>query len=209
MSSPAIPTAAKSISSDFETHLLTDGCVPSSSCSKQVNPFFSRAQVRCPICNMKFAASDIEQHADFCLLSHENPFIDITDADSPDAEIFNANDGPNEELYLNITGSNDETDVRKCIKQLIDSCPIPKNEPLCQFNVRRSSCFEDFLKFLKRSWNKGKKESRMIVSFMGEHGVDTGGPLREFFSCKCIQCFLCQIFPKGYTTVQILYIFNS
>ena len=51
-----------------------------------------------------------------------------------------------------------------------------------KFRVRRKRCFDDFIEKANKSWFKPSKE--VIVTFIGEASVDTGGPRREFFTCE-------------------------
>ena len=142
-----------------------------------LNKFFEKAKIRCPLCNQKFPASEIEQHADLCLINSEDPFVGIDEEDM----LYLGSDNDHDQ-YLNLTEGTDGKDARGLIQLLINSCNCPKSESVCNFHVRRSYAFDDAFKFFKRPWNKEKKEEKLVVTFVGEAGVDTGGPLREFFS---------------------------
>ena len=76
--------------------------------------------------------------------------------------------------------------MKEKIKDLIAGCRTPSQEYCCQIQVRRLHVFTDFKNFFNKKWNQKRKENKIVVTFVGEAGVDTGGPLRELFSCKCI-----------------------
>ena len=86
---------------------------------------------------------------------------------------------------MHLPGDNDVSvdtsdihDIRKRLKEMVNLMTAPKEEPLFRFNVRRSYVFADFLQVCSRKWNKPKKSSKMVVTFIGEAGIDTGGPLK-------------------------------
>ena len=146
-----------------------------------VNPqkTYYEAKVGCPICSEKFPVSKIEAHADVCLTNSQNPFM----MQDKYMNTYSDTDSDIDE-YIDAGVPSETKEIKMSVMELINSCTFPNNESICQLTVRRSSAFEDANKYFKRLWNKRKKELQLVVSFVGEAGIDTGGPLREFFSCR-------------------------
>ena len=149
---------------------------------KEFKPPTLARLVFCPVCNNSFPADVIEEHADICSETrYKSPFvvnlIDDDINDNSDEDISNTD-------YDYFQGDNtEEVDLKASVRKFITELR-PTNENENKINVRRMNAFADCQKFFSRSWNRNKKENKMIITFLGEAGVDTGGPLREFFSCE-------------------------
>ena len=151
------------------------------SCSKislqTSNNKISHSLVNCPVCNKSFSSEAIEVHVDLCIeKTSSNPFIVRND----DLVIFNSDDEV-EEIFLKHEGTLEKSQS-ELMKELINDCRQPNQLNICKLHVRRMHAFSDFMKFFSRNWNASKKEDMLAVTFIGEAGVDTGGPLKELFS---------------------------
>ena len=149
------------------------------SSSTRVKPVIEQPTIECPICRLKFQRDLIERHASTCKDNGDDGFsIIISDLD--DSE----DDDPNRTLSYDI--DEDDVPVEDILKKLLQ---IQISRGSCKFRIRRKKVWEDFLDYLKKPWFKLPR--KITITFLeGEGGIDKGGPMREFFSCKLCIFFL-------------------
>ena len=122
----------------------------------------------------------IEEHADACLASKQDPTI-VTIFDSDDSDSLDSIDDP--ELTTNL-------DVKELTRESICSAFDVDRQSKLQLKIRRRFCFDDFIKCFSKKWNANKKKCLYSVTFIGESGLDTGGVSREFYSGSCYNSYL-------------------
>ena len=141
----------------------------------------------CPLCNKKFALSEIEAHADSCLTRQQTPFITLQNSiEIPNFIIDDIDE--NENNYLNINNTQEistNTELVQSLKEKILTFQV--QDGTININVRRGHEFEDFSKYFKKTWNQSKIGKRIIFTYLGEAGVDTGGVSREVYTGKLSQ----------------------
>ena len=130
--------------------------------------------VSCPVCLQYFDVNDIEMHASQCA-DDKYPLILIEDEDSlgnvenKDLASTNSIQEPLELFSLDK------------LKTLISECKI-KEDTAIKLRVKRGCEFDSFLSKFQQKWVREKIGYNLIVQFVGEAGIDQGGPKREFFS---------------------------
>ena len=97
------------------------------------------AEIRCPVCNMKFSADEIEEHANACLEAQEK-------------NLFTCYVQFSKETAVEVIIDDEENDlVPGCLKQDELICKVKgvlagviQSDEIVTINVRRSFCFSDF-----------------------------------------------------------------
>ena len=147
----------------------------------------STAKVACPVCQVKIPCYEIETHADMCaekataLKSYAHLVEDITD-DQFLEEMENEMQQPSTD-QTQVASDMTVKEYRKAIKEELSTrFDMENNENMCHMSVRRLHAWKDYVSFFSKPWNKKKATWPIIVTFLGEAAVDTGGPRREFFS---------------------------
>eukprot|EP00112_Aurelia_sp_Birch-Aquarium-sp1_P022692 Seg6490.2 transcript_id=Seg6490.2/GoldUCD/mRNA.D3Y31 product="hypothetical protein" protein_id=Seg6490.2/GoldUCD/D3Y31 len=73
-------------------------------------------------------------------------------------------------------------EYRKAIKEEVavfaTKYNVDSNDNMCHMNIRRLHAWKDYVSFFQKPWNKKKAAWPIIVTFLGEAAVDTGGPRR-------------------------------
>lgn len=155
-------------------------------------------KVTCPICHSKVPSMEIEAHADRCAetaaasAEYANLISDITpypvlNANNDDEHMMDQHQRSLEfdATYTSIL-EGDVKNFKSVIKEDVSklSREIDETGCLCHLSIRRLQAWKDYVSFFKKPWNKYKASYPLIVTFLGEAAVDTGGPKREFFSGK-------------------------
>jgi hypothetical protein len=86
----------------------------------------------------------------------------------------------NNELPINndiLTPDNHKEKIKDAVYLLNKNVPDKQNK----YHIRRKTIFDDYVNTRERSkWMK--PENKIRVAFVGERGIDGGGPKREFLS---------------------------
>ena len=109
---------------------------------------------------------------------------DIVCHQEPSAIVIDDDDGiSNDELPL-LTPENHKSKIIDAVTKLNTLVPEQKN----RYHIRRKTVFDDYVNTRERSkWMK--PENKLKVSFIGEPGLDGGGPRREFLTgTYCTYC---------------------
>ena len=153
----------------------------------------SRNLVACPTCHNAFPASEIELHADACAEEKygsvdENQYNSLMESFDDIDEIENTshverptiNIDDNNELPINndiLTPDNHKEKIKDAVYLLNKNVPDKQNK----YHIRRKTISDDYVNTRERSkWMK--PENKIRVAFVGERGIDGGGPKREFLS---------------------------
>ena len=147
-------------SSDSSTNLSVNEREPSS----------SEHSIQCPTCFELFSVHSIAQHADACIdvwIGDVEYSQDDTDSDLPN---------PGLDVHEEVTSST--ASLMSVAQKLADDHIKKENQK--RLNVRRKHLWVDF----KQAHGKCKLDpsTPIRVVFLGEPGVDNGGPKREFFT---------------------------
>ena len=126
-------------------------------------------KVRCPVCAAFQPVEIIKEHAAFCA-EQKFPVILSSGEDFGDDD-----DG----LPMATQSKETSSFSIESVKQLLNGC-VPSKDSL-KLRVTRGSEFDSFVDRFSESWVQKKIGSDLVVHFVGEAGVDQGGPKREFF----------------------------
>ncbi len=159
----------------------------------------SEAKVSCPICHRLFGKTQIAQHADMCaetetgFPSYESAYDNLFD-DSNEIFNFDNEEALNPSTSVFDTAEDVSSSISTPATRMDDVKLIPLwsstlekasqtlTLPQSRVEIRRKVAWQDFLVLRKKPWFK--ITSSFNVRFVGEVGVDGGGPKREFFSGK-------------------------
>lgn len=172
-------TCQRTVKSTAVNQLVND-CQPTTSACPVT------ALMRCPVCNLKFPLSDIEEHADICATARSTPFLCIPDETYIESEQEELED---DVLRSQADMSRNVENKSKLKHELVRVIKSGASMDLTQhvtLTVRRGFTFRDFHNFFSKSWNKRKQNHPYTVTFIGEAGLDTGGVSREFYSGICL-----------------------
>ena len=140
-------------------------------------------KVECPLCYSLFSSDEIELHASICSGDdHDRPdFIDL--ALQVDGEADDAVDGCEDEVIKE--GPREEVAKTYTKEDLMAALELPLSQQRTagteSIRILRNSAWKDFTNYMQKPWKpSGFKNYR--VSFLGEIGIDAGGPKREFFT---------------------------
>ena len=182
--------------------ITTSGAAQPSTSNASSHSLSNQRKVRCPTCRYSFPPEDIEVHADGCAEEKfgsfdENKYnelmMDSFDANNhgdivchqePSAIVIDDDDGiSNDELPL-LTPENHKSKIIDAVTKLNTLVPEQKN----RYHIRRKTVFDDYVNTRERSkWME--PENKLKVSFIGEPGLDGGGPRREFLTgTYCTYC---------------------
>ena len=138
------------------------------------------------MCFKKFSVLFIEEHAADCSSKFDILYVNSADDEMEDGQI-DINDvtvpyGREEEEVKNAiqeehTDADTVTNDLRKILQLLGENSI---------NIQRRHAWTNFCSFLSKPWVAAKHKC-LVVTFIGEAAVDTGGPMRELFGCKFIR----------------------
>lgn len=160
----------------IQSHIHTDTkvatCIPSTS-----------SQEECPISHLYFDKDNLNEHANMCadrisMIAYNELMSGVSDEEVP---VFSATD---DEEFNPPELQNDRVSLKDVIKHL--SVNIDQELKENRIDVRRKSAWKDFCGIRNR--RKFSLNAKLKVRFIGEAAIDTGGPLREFFSGIC--CFV-------------------
>ena len=131
-------------------------------------------ELMCPVCGLKQPVDEIESHASECA---EQKYTQIIDEDDSDGEEI-----PPKHLDLIQHEENIEThdDLIERIQNALK--PVNFGKTSLKIRVRRNHCFMDFVQKFKNAWIRDRIGENLFIEYIGEVGVDEGGPKREFFS---------------------------
>lgn len=163
-----------------QSHMRTDTNLPTSIPS-------TSSQEECPICHLFFDKNSLNEHANMCadrisMTAYDELMSSVSDEEplysATDAQEFN---DPTEFQTVEVT-----------VKDAIKSLCVNIDEDLKEnrIDVRRKSAWKDFCAIRNR--RKFSLNAKLKIRFIGEAAIDTGGPLREFFSglLSLSVCFL-------------------
>ena len=155
----------------------------------------SRNFVSRPTCHNAFPPHEIELHADACA-EEKYGSVDENQYNSLMASFVDSNQYEDENMFE----APSVIDLDDASKSLNDDAIIPQNhkekikEAITRINylvpdtqnryhIRRKTIFNDYVSTRERSkWMK--PENKIKVTFVGESGIDVGGPKREFLTGK-------------------------
>ncbi|CAB4038980.1 PREDICTED: uncharacterized protein LOC107339408 isoform X2, partial [Paramuricea clavata] len=163
---------------------------PSTSATNE--PSCSRNLIACPTCHNAFPAGEIELHADACAEEkygsvNENQYNNIMEefddiyeientshVETPTINVYDNDEIPNDDI---LTPENHKQKIKDAIYRLNKLVPDKQNK----YHIRRKTIFDDYVNARVRSkWMQ--PENKIRVTFVGEKGIDGGGPKREFLS---------------------------
>ena len=185
------------VSSDSEDELLYEPFetamesreLPQQQCTQQqsaaATATVSQEVVTCPICEQKVPTTEIQVHANNCA----ELYSDIKDDDyativwDVTPEVIPEDSGSDYEVEVS-NECNMDGDIKKLRSTVQEDVSMLRKEEteFCHLNIRRLKAWRDYVSFFKKPWNKHKSNDEILVTFLGEAAVDTGGPRREFFS---------------------------
>ncbi|CAB3987907.1 G2 M phase-specific E3 ubiquitin- ligase-like [Paramuricea clavata] len=163
---------------------------PSTSATNE--PSCSRNLIACPTCHNAFPAGEIELHADACAEEkygsvNENQYNNIMEefddiyeientshVETPTINVYDNDEIPNDDI---LTPENHKQKIKDAVYRLNKLVPDKQNK----YHIRRKTIFDDYVNARVRSkWMQ--PENKIRVAFVGEKGIDGGGPKREFLS---------------------------
>ena len=143
--------------------------------TQNVNPGPSDANVeklvRCPVCSVFQDVKIIQEHAAACA---EEQFPNIVSSD----EDSDKDDLP-EVLHIH----KNTVFSLETLKDLLAGC-MPQEKEALKLRVTRGAEFDSFVDRFSEKWVQKKIGVNIVVHFVGEAGVDQGGPRKEFFTGK-------------------------
>ena len=141
--------------------------------------YFKRS-LDCPICFKTFPYDSIENHATLCASKFDTGF----DLIISDDELVELVDDELEDTFPYTDGEvvAPSVEIKDIVLDIKDVIMKLKGNNVKQrwLKIRRKKCWDDYINYLKKDWMKNCDD--YLVEFIGEAGVDTGGPKREFFS---------------------------
>ena len=141
--------------------------------------------IKCPTCRSAFPAEDIEAHADACAEEKfgsfgENEYElrkDLFDMNNHEPPTIISDDEISNEKMVVLTPENHKSKILEALTKLNTLVPEQHN----RYHIRRKTMFDDYVSARERcKWMK--PENKLKVSFIGEPGLDGGGPRREFLT---------------------------
>ena len=160
-------------------------CITSSKTNRTIYQCFYKknTMVECPLYFKKFSVLFIVEHAADC--SSKFDMLYVNSAHEVEDGKMDINDvtvpyGREEEEVDNVIQDNIEADtvtndLRKKLQLLGEHSS----------NIQRHAWI-DFCSFLSKPWVVAKQKC-LVVKFIGEVALDTGGPVRVPFACKFIR----------------------
>lgn len=157
----------------------------------------SEAKVSCPICHRLFGKTQIAQHADMCAetetgfpsyeSAYDNLFDDSNDLFrfdeeellNPASSVFDPKD-TTENIPSTSSTRMEDAKLIPLWSSTLEKAAQTLTLPQSRVEIRRKVAWQDFLALRKKPWFE--VTSSFNVKFVGELGVDGGGPKREFFS---------------------------
>ena len=146
-------------------------------------PFKPVRLIKCPLCFNGFEVATIEAHAAICkadVFDREDEidkiFLDFAD-DTEEAGF----EEHSESVELNKPPAFrpfTDSDLKDALNRIAESQREAGTE---RVTVRRSSVWKDFVDHMSKPWHPPGSRN-YTVTFLGEAGVDAGGPKREFFT---------------------------
>ena len=130
----------------------------------------------CPICKQQFAVSLIEDHAQSCA---EQKFDLIMYSSSSDEEDIGNKTLPYIDEHIEVSEQDAIIKRNEILENIIVTQKMANVEV---FKCRRACVWKDFISHRKKSWSH--VNNNLMVTFVKESAVDSGGPKREFFSGK-------------------------
>lgn len=144
----------------------------SSSTSHQQPP-----DVHCPICGKSFPQSFINYHANSCAEMQAQHQYNELMSDVIDSDLDLETD-----VFAEVPNSPKEIDNGESVHDLVKRVAnhVDAESKPNRIDVRRKFAWKDYLMCRRRQGFA--TNAKLRVRFVGEPAVDTGGPLREFFS---------------------------
>lgn len=175
--------------------ISTTKLLPKPSTSTANEPSCSRNVISCPTCHNAFPVSEIEQHADVCAEEKygsvdENQYNNLMESfddideientsnvETPTIYVDEDNEIPNDDIIAILGPDNHKEKINEAVYRLNKLVPDKQNK----YHIRRKTIFDDYVNTRVRcKWMK--PENKIRVAFVGEMGIDGGGPKREFLS---------------------------
>ena len=104
-----------------------------------------------------------------------NNYGDIVCHQEPSAIVIDDDDGISNDEFPLLTPENHKSKIIEAVTKLNTLVPEKNN----RYHIRRKTVFDDNVNTRERcKWMK--PENKLEVSFIGEPGLDRGGPRREF-----------------------------
>ena len=156
----------------------------SSSKTTSILSYFTSKKISCPICYQHFFPNVLEEHAGTCA---EEKYDNLIVYDIDDDMDIDPNLDPNETVPC--TESNQEVSKEESLLQgekVLEELKTQQNSGRMEvFKCRRQCAWLDFISHVKKPW--ANCHNNIVVTFLMESAVDTGGPKREFFAGICFK----------------------
>ena len=155
---------------------------------KSTSHFLPQSELKvCPIWFKRFPASDIECHAAACAIKFDqnldDSILEIYDSGETSEETLPYMVQCEEEKVKEVNPQQNPALLQKTLTELHGK---QKKSSHINLHIRRKYGWQDFINY-QDGKKPFKETANLIVMFIGEQSIDTGGPARrEFFSSKPI-----------------------